>query len=486
MASYPYITRIRRIMFWFFVLVFVVTWPLLMLYTFGISIQPDRKTPVVRTGIVSVESLPGRADLFVNGKDEKKTTPAVIENLNPGTYSLELRKEGFESWQAEVSIFADSVTKVDKAVLLRSVAQKTEGLDAVHNLPAASASGAVVAAGDYILFTGDLPSDFRAYVPEQNTVLTISGTSVSYLSRPVKRVEKADEGRGIFLLLGDKSIDGVLQLQFGRNAMSLKDVTGEFEQLPDRIVWYAPYLGTIYSLSGHTLYATRELAETGERKVASRIVGTGRVEGTFFYLTHQGDVGQITSLGLHTEVRTLSSPQAHAAIQEAEASGEEIRLVFASRDAVAWLGAGNVLYVESDGGTYEYPGIAWALGDTRRNRLVAMQGTRIISISLEERTVNNGRPQPWECVAWDNAVANPVPVHHLSSLLVTQGDRILLVPVLYHVKGAVRTVGSRSAPERYFYAESSGILTTVNRETGTVRSRQIVDTAGLLNLEPLE
>jgi len=77
-----------------------------------------KKFSFVPTGLLVATSVPDGAQLLVNG--ELKTATNTTINLAPGNYDIEIRKDGFRSWEKRLTITAEIVTKTD-AVLFPQV-----------------------------------------------------------------------------------------------------------------------------------------------------------------------------------------------------------------------------------------------------------------------------------------------------------------------------------------------------------------------------
>ena len=64
------------------------------------------------TGLLVASSLPNQATVFVNGKAFKNKTATTL-NLTPGEYQVEIKKDGFSSWQKKLMIEKELVVKTD-------------------------------------------------------------------------------------------------------------------------------------------------------------------------------------------------------------------------------------------------------------------------------------------------------------------------------------------------------------------------------------
>lgn len=107
---------LRFIAFYAAVLIFFITLPILLSYSLGYKID-YRNLKIYKTGIIYLSSNPSGASVYVNGRLYKDVTPAQIEELKPGTYKIEVRREGFYPWDGELEARPNMVTKADRIVL---------------------------------------------------------------------------------------------------------------------------------------------------------------------------------------------------------------------------------------------------------------------------------------------------------------------------------------------------------------------------------
>lgn len=73
----------------------------------------DRRTGTLRgTGIISVSSIPSGAAIYLDG-ELTSASNNNINDLDPKTYVLKVSKDGFSSWQKQVTVEAGKVTLVE-------------------------------------------------------------------------------------------------------------------------------------------------------------------------------------------------------------------------------------------------------------------------------------------------------------------------------------------------------------------------------------
>ncbi len=90
------------------IVVFVILAPLIVLYVSGTSFDFDDKISG-ETGILDVQSDPTDAEVYLNGEkiDNTPTTERFVER---GTYSVEVKMDGYYTWQKNLFIESGQVT----------------------------------------------------------------------------------------------------------------------------------------------------------------------------------------------------------------------------------------------------------------------------------------------------------------------------------------------------------------------------------------
>jgi len=100
---------------------FLVISPLTIFYSLGWRIDWGNKR-VIQSGIFYFKVLPKGTQVYVDGKMAKKTDfffgSALIENLLPGKYEVEIRKDGFQPWKKVLEIKERSATEAKNIILL--------------------------------------------------------------------------------------------------------------------------------------------------------------------------------------------------------------------------------------------------------------------------------------------------------------------------------------------------------------------------------
>lgn len=126
---------IRRLLFAFFVLVFLVAAPLVVLYTAGYRLNISNRR-LQQTGVLAITTFPRGGNIILNGQGLAQKTPYVVQRVMPANHTVSLNKKGYHEWSQRVRVeegrttyvtarlFADSQPHVlnaaDSALALRS------------------------------------------------------------------------------------------------------------------------------------------------------------------------------------------------------------------------------------------------------------------------------------------------------------------------------------------------------------------------------
>jgi tRNA A-37 threonylcarbamoyl transferase component Bud32 len=69
------------------------------------------------TGEIRISSKPSGAKVSLNGNHMGRVTPSLLSGLSPGTYTVNLEKEGYKAWEKEVVVRASETSDLSEAEL---------------------------------------------------------------------------------------------------------------------------------------------------------------------------------------------------------------------------------------------------------------------------------------------------------------------------------------------------------------------------------
>ncbi|MBP9866261.1 MAG: PEGA domain-containing protein, partial [Candidatus Omnitrophica bacterium] len=108
----------RKILFYCFLLIYFTLCPFLIFYTLGYRFDLHGDRGIVKTGALSITTLPEGAAVSLGNRRPSHKTPAVILNLRVGPYDVRIEKEGYQPWFNQVSIEAEKAVVAEKIILL--------------------------------------------------------------------------------------------------------------------------------------------------------------------------------------------------------------------------------------------------------------------------------------------------------------------------------------------------------------------------------
>ncbi len=112
--------RTRTIIFIICVFLFLLISPSVILYSQGYRVDFEKKK-IVQIGAFSFKVLPKSADVYLNDDFNKKTSgitgSVFIENLLPKNYEVEIKKEGYYSWEKTLEVKEKEVIEAKNIIL---------------------------------------------------------------------------------------------------------------------------------------------------------------------------------------------------------------------------------------------------------------------------------------------------------------------------------------------------------------------------------
>lgn len=96
-----------RLVIFLATLVFILGGTYLMI-RYAQGYRPTKTGVIKGTGLLSANSFPTAAEVYINGKLTTATDNTL--NLDPGEYDIEIKKDGYHTWAKKVKIIAELVT----------------------------------------------------------------------------------------------------------------------------------------------------------------------------------------------------------------------------------------------------------------------------------------------------------------------------------------------------------------------------------------
>ncbi|MBT5807664.1 PEGA domain-containing protein [Candidatus Uhrbacteria bacterium] len=117
--------NLRLILFLTFLLTFLISAPLVVLYTAGYRLDLGAGQ-IVHTGVLNVTSVPRGATVFIDGVEQSEQTPSVFDTVYPGERVIRLEKDGYISWEKQLTVTSRETTFIEGALLFLESEKQVE------------------------------------------------------------------------------------------------------------------------------------------------------------------------------------------------------------------------------------------------------------------------------------------------------------------------------------------------------------------------
>jgi hypothetical protein len=234
---------LRKILFYLFVVIFLISCPLLILYALGITFKPETQE-VQRTGIIYLSTIPSAAAVYINNKQFSETTPTIIRNLPQGSYRVKVLRQGYHPWTKKLPVQKTKATVAEK-ILLIPLEWKTRELspDPFQELEAFSGHPF------FLLKKGPLLKDVVLFRWHDNLNGNTGGSLKTQALSPLLpeqhplaaakllKLRIMPEGSVALLEIKLKGDIKFLYLNLKPAAASPQDISSLFPKPPDQILW---------------------------------------------------------------------------------------------------------------------------------------------------------------------------------------------------------------------------------------------------------
>lgn len=107
--------RIRRTLFYGFVLLFLVTAPLSLLYTAGF--RWTKEGGLLKTGTLLLATTPRGAVITIDGRKRSDRSPSIVKRLRPGKHAVRMEFPGHQPWEKTITIKSGETSFAEAVVL---------------------------------------------------------------------------------------------------------------------------------------------------------------------------------------------------------------------------------------------------------------------------------------------------------------------------------------------------------------------------------
>jgi hypothetical protein len=275
-------TWFRRIVFVLFAGAYLIVCPLTILYALGYAVRPGTGGGWVKTGLISIRSLPEGATLYLEGRRFARRTPAVVNELRPGPYRVKVALRGYAPWQRTVRVQAQRASTFDHILLLPNIFPVRRHL-----------------AGPFDQLAGIRGTPYLLLVPEPKTRelfvydwsrgealhLNLAGAEAAVRAEDLLSMDRSSQ-----VLAHARMPEGMrwLSLQLDRPMDDPVDVSRLLPRVPDQIAWDAGRPETLYALREGALDRLDIAAMTLRPRIAEGVRAFAARDDALYLLDEEG------------------------------------------------------------------------------------------------------------------------------------------------------------------------------------------------------
>ena len=110
---------VRRFLFSFFVLFFLVAAPLVVLYTAGYRLNISNRR-LQQTGVLAITTFPRGSNILLNGQNLAQKSPFLVQRVMPNTHAIVLSKKGYHDWSQRIRVDEGRTTYITARLFANS------------------------------------------------------------------------------------------------------------------------------------------------------------------------------------------------------------------------------------------------------------------------------------------------------------------------------------------------------------------------------
>lgn len=276
-------TRFRRIYFWFLVILFLATVPVVIFYSLGYRYNTD-KGIFIYAGSITIKSNPQQVEMYIDKKPvaakkiNRLNSSYQINGIKPGNYLLEIKSPGFNDWSKRITVQSGISTEFWNVLLTKKeyprTKYETQGIDNFYLSPKK----------DLIAYTYDNDKEFLVRILDLNSKKTeqvFSSLEYKFTDNEKETIEWSPQAHKIIipaLKNGEKNYF-IADIKSGE-ATNLKDIT-QAGELRD-IRWDPNNKDFLYYMIDKNLYRIN-LKDPNEKTVIASGIASYDLSSDYLY-----------------------------------------------------------------------------------------------------------------------------------------------------------------------------------------------------------
>ncbi|MFA5168717.1 MAG: PEGA domain-containing protein [Candidatus Omnitrophota bacterium] len=367
---------LRKIFFCFFLVLYLVLCPLIILYAFGYIFTPKVEEGFAKTGLIHIETLPGNASISIANKHYTEKTSATIRNLLPGQYDVKISLAGYRQWARKVKVEPGKAINLEKILLVPKklkirtlIAQFFEDL---WPLPGTR----------YLLLKGSgRAGDLKVFDWKNETVRSVLPAESSFAAAKLVKVFRTKGSPFVVLQVETSGGMKFLGCQLDKEKSEVKDLSVLFtEGEPHEILWEGSHPDYLFALYGQNLSRLNLEEMTVLPDFLANIRGFGLFKNKVYALRGFS----IVRLGFNSKRGDETLVEKGIFLKNLFGGEEKYKIDFISNDTICFRGEHGELFSNALPYRFVDEGVRGYQPDTGDQKIVLWQGERVGVLDFEK------------------------------------------------------------------------------------------------------
>ena len=467
----------RKIVFYLFCILYLVTCPILLLYAFGFIVKPGAEYGIVKTGLIYLSTVPSNAQVFVGTSRYARKTPVMIRDLMPGSYTLKVVQPGYRPWVQTVPVEAEKASALDYVLLLPSSWK-------VHRISAESFSELEVIpdSGFGLLKRGDHAADFWAVDFEEDEVTPLFREDSPWAQAKIRQVFTGKESSLVIFVLETTKGLQYWAVDLAKPEKSPRDLTLLFPEPPVQIRWEKNHPEYAFVLQGADI--NRLNLQDGELKpsLLREVRGLGVEDGNLYALRRDGLVVRFDKNGKDDRFLLEDPALAHSLFGDAG----NYRIEAWSSDLMILMGEKGDLISNRLPYKLVEAGVLGVDYFRKGRRLLVWKKDRVGIVDFSrEKSPGSEMFEKGPRLRWifqkGNSVSQAFWVYEGSHILFRDGNHVYLLDTETYGEPEVLEIVKVREGTAVYYHEENGHLYYLNEESGRLESIEILPKKAVIN-----
>jgi hypothetical protein len=465
----------RKIFFYIFTAIYVITCPLLILYAFGYIYNPEAQEGYSKTGLIYLATDPAGATIYVDGKLNKENTPSIVRNLLPGEYPVKLELEGYRPWVQTIPVAIGKATVLDQVLLIPVKWESSRMLpgDFADVMPLQDD-------GFFLVHGKGALEDIHVCDYSQEKAWSLLGEDSPFKGFQFVNLFSSEDSSMIVVQVKTGEDRKFLWIQIEESNNTVKDITALVQDKPIDIRWSAGQEDALFILREGVLKKID--VDTGAifPEYVTGVKGYGLLESEVYVLKDDNTIVAVNGSGKVT--RTLLDDSEVGLSVFGQQETFDIKIL--SQDLMLFLGEKGELLANRLPYRFVAQGVKGVSFYRPSNQLLIWQKNRIGILDFSTEKTGDGGFEKGPKLIWVYSNGKNIEqcfwAHKGSHVLFRDGAKISLLAIESYGEFILDEVFEIKHKTSVYYSDETGKMYFLDLPQGMLRSVEIVPKKGLI------